>query len=240
MAELDSIIEDNKILTSNGTADKLRYYAGHHLRQVYDNEERQNGFLMFIDLVDSTKYKYEYPDLWQKRILHFLMHTQYFFKLLSYQFIKSMGDEVMLFRPFDGSMSIAEMAKYLIRIVFSVSRFLSHEYSIMNPSQVASDYQVGSVHTIRIKITVGEVHNATVFHPYYNENIDLIGEDIDRISRIKQMSSDNLFIADEGFVKALAINGGGFEHFFDDMIWRQKFKGIDDKVRFFAKEMPWD
>jgi hypothetical protein len=54
------------------------------------------------------------------------------------------------------------------------------------------------------------------------------------------MGFDSLFIADEGFAKALASNGGGFEHFFDEMQWRQKFKGIDKKVHFYAKEMPWD
>ena len=87
-------------------------------------------------------------------------------------------------------------------------------------------------------MTIGQVSNAKRFYPYFNEVYDLIGEDIDRISRIKQMGSENLFIADEGFVNALSENGGGFEKFFDGVSWKQNFKGIKKPVRFYGKDLP--
>jgi hypothetical protein len=60
----------------------------------------------------------------------------------------------------------------------------------------------------------------------------MIGEDVDRIARIKELGFENLFIADEGFVAALKENGAAFNNVFSEMIWKQKFKGIKEKVKF--------
>ncbi len=237
-AHLERIIAAHPRLSANGSDVHLRRMNESRTKQIYLLNNTMSGFLLFIDLVSSTQYKQDFPDRWQERIVHFLMYTKYALKTVDFEFIKFIGDEVMMFRPFDGKKSRSQIALDIFGFVASRQNWYASEVNRFNPALKGVDNSVDNPHRIKVKITLGEVTNAKVFYPYYNEAYDLIGEDVDRIARIKEMGYENLVIADEGFVRALSENGPAFTDAFSEMTWQQKFKGIKEKVKFFGKLLP--
>ena len=233
-ALLEGLLKDHPELTANGTDVFLRNLNANRVKQIYQLKKNTSGFLLFIDLVGSTQYKYDFPELWQERIIHFLMYTKYAMKTIDFDFIKFIGDEVMMFRPF-GTKSKSQVAQEIYSFFGARQDWYSSEINRFNPSLKNVEDKANSPHRIKVKITIGEVTDAKLFSPYYNEVYDLIGEDVDRIARIKELGYENLWIADQGYVEALALNGSGFETPFSKMVWQQKFKGIQDSVKFFGK-----
>jgi tetratricopeptide (TPR) repeat protein len=232
---LDRIIAGHPLLGANGTDVHLRKLNESRMKQIYLLNNTVSGFLLFIDLVSSTQYKHDFPERWQERIVHFLMYTKYALKTVDFDFIKFIGDEVMMFRPFDGKKSRSRIAQDIYGFVGSHQKWYSSEVNRFNPALNGVDDSVDNPHRIKVKITLGEVTGAKVFFPYYNEMYDLIGEDVDRIARIKELGYEDLVIADQGFVSALSENGPAFTDVFSEMVWQQKFKGIKEKVKFYGK-----
>jgi hypothetical protein len=234
-ALLERVIAAHPQLRGNGTDVHLRTLNESRTKQIYLLNNTISGFLLFIDLVNSTQYKHDFPDLWQERIVHFLMYTKYALKTVEFDFIKFIGDEVMLFRPFDGKKPKSQIAQEIFGFVAAHHNWYSNEVNRFNPALKGVDNSVDNPHRIKFKITLGEVKGAKVFHPYYNEVYDLIGEDVDRVARIKELGYENLVIADQGYVSALSENGAAFAEAFSHMVWQQKFKGIKEKVKFYGR-----
>ena len=237
-ALLERLLAAHPLLHANGTDVHLRNLNESRTKQIYVLNRNIDGFLLFIDLVGSTQYKHDFPDLWQERIVHFLMYSKYALKTVEFDFIKFIGDEIMMFRPFDGKKSRSRIAQEIFGFVASRQNWYSGEVNRFNPSLKGVDDSIDNPHRIKVKITIGEVKGAKVFFPYYNDVYDLIGEDVDRIARIKELGYENLVIADQGFVSALSENGPAFASVFSEMVWQQKFKGIKEKVKFYGKLLP--
>ena len=234
---LDGFFAKHPELEANGTRALIVEMFKSRVRQVFVQDERVSGFLLFVDLVSSTQYKRDFPDLWADRIVHFLMYTKYAFRTLSFDFIKFIGDEVMLFVPFTEGVDKADLAHEIFRFIFSKHGWYLEEVNRFNPALAGAADPANSPHRIKVKLTLGEVENAKLFHPYYNEHYDFIGKDVDRIARIKEMGHEDLVIVDEGFYRALAANGPAFAEAMSDLRWRQKFKGIDEEVRFYGRPL---
>jgi tetratricopeptide (TPR) repeat protein len=232
---LGTILANHPELKENGTDAYLKSLSENRIKQIYKLNNNISGFLLFIDLVSSTQYKHDFPELWQERIIHFLMYTKYSLKYPGFDFIKFIGDEVMMFRPFDGKKTKGQVAKDIFTFLCSRQNQYLSEVNRFNPSLRGEEFQADSPHRIRVKIALGEVTNAKLIFPYYDEIYDLIGEDVDRVARIKELGYENLIIADEGFVNALSENGPGFDSVFSDMVWQQKFKGIKERIKFYGR-----
>lgn len=223
-------------LVANGTRDVIGRLQEQRIKQVYVQEKSLSGFVLFVDLVGSTQYKRDFPELWPDRIVHFLMYTKYAFQTVGYDFIKFIGDEVMLFRPFrDGDKAAAAFETF--RFIFSRHGWYLAEVNRFNPALKGAAHPEKSPHRIKVKLTLGEVRNAKVFHPYYDATYDLIGSDVDRVARIKEMGHEDLVIVDEGFFQALSESGPACTEAMSDLRWRQKFKGIDEEVRFYGRSL---
>src|SRR5208283_3388425 len=117
VASLERMIAAHPRLRANGTDVHLRSLNESRTKQIYLLNNNISGFLLFIDLVNSTQYKHDFPGLWQERIVHFLMYTKYAFKTVEFDFIKFIGDEVMMFRPFDGKKSKSRIAQEIFGFV---------------------------------------------------------------------------------------------------------------------------
>jgi len=208
------------------------------LKQIYVQDKKTSGFLACSsDLVNSTQYKRDYPDLWPDRIVHFLMYTKYALRTVGFDFIKFIGDEVMLFLPFGEEVDKASVALESTDSSSLESPGTSRRSIAFNPTLGGGAHPTSSPHRIKVKMTLGEVTNAKVFNPYYDGTYDLIGKDVDRIARIKEMGHEDLVIVDEGFYRALSENGPAFAEALAELRWRQKFKGIDEEVRFYGKPL---
>jgi class 3 adenylate cyclase len=234
---LEALFARHPALVTNGTREVLLGMLESRLKQIYVQDKKISGFLLFIDLVNSTQYKRDYPDLWPDRIVHFLMYTKYALRTVGFDFIKFIGDEVMLFLPFGEKVDKASVALEVYRFIFSRKSWYLEEVNRFNPTLGGGAHPTSSPHRIKVKMTLGEVTNAKVFNPYYDETYDLIGKDVDRIARIKEMGHEDLVIADEGFYRALSENGPAFAEVLSELRWRQKFKGIDEEVRFYGKPL---
>ncbi|HEY3452058.1 MAG TPA: tetratricopeptide repeat protein [Myxococcales bacterium] len=234
---LQKFFADHPALVANGTRDAIAKLMESRIHQVYGQGQAISGFLLFVDLVNSTQYKRDFPELWPDRIVHFLMYTKYAFRTLGFDFIKFIGDEVMLFLPFDAKTDKAEQALSIYRFIFSRHSWYLDEVNRFNPALKGVAQPEKSPHRIAVKLALGEVTGAKVFHPYYDQTYDLIGRDVDRIARIKEMGHENLVIADQGFYEALIQNGPDFAEALSTLRWRQKFKGIDEEVRFYGKPL---
>lgn len=216
-------------------AARLRASLEGKVKQVYAADERISGFVLFIDLVDSSRYKREHPDTWKKRIIHFLVYTRYAFAWLGFDFLKFIGDEVMMFMPLkEGERKAA--AKHIYDFVIRNHWYLS-ELNRFNPAATAesggADY-----HEIKAKIFCGEVRNALLFQPSEEGPYDLVGEDLDSAARIKENGQPNLFVVDEGFMNALKDNGPGYSRAFGSFAWEGTFKGIGGTTKFYGEKVP--
>ncbi|OHD12454.1 MAG: hypothetical protein A2086_07310 [Spirochaetes bacterium GWD1_27_9] len=231
---LNDFIKEHPEITKNKNAEKLLEINETDIKQIYLHEKNISGFLVFIDLVNSTQYKKDFVDFWKARTIHFLMYTRGAFKYIGFDFIKFIGDEVMMFYPFKEDKTKNQLA---LEIYFFVLNWFLEELNRFNPTIKEGENDKSNPHIIKVKICIGEVNNAIVFNPFNDEKYDLIGEDVDKIARIKEVGYENLLIVDEGFKNALCANGGKLENEFSDMKWQQKFKGINEIVKFYGKSL---
>ncbi len=224
-------------MKEHGGFDRLSSLAANHVRQIYALDRHFSGFILFADLVGSTQYKREFPRLWPARILHFLMFSRLAFHFFGFDFIKFIGDEVMVFYPFNEMESKAQIALKIHNLFFDRQDWYLGELNRFNPALAHCPPDQENQHEIKVKIFVGEVRDALVFSPTADEHYDLIGADVDRAARLKEMASENLVVVDDAFRAALAQNGPAFAGVFDDMRWKKDFKGIRGKTGFYGKFM---
>jgi len=207
------------------------------IRQIYGQNRHATGFIMFVDLVNSTGYKQQFPGHWRERIVHFLLYTRFAFRYVGFDFIKFIGDEVMLFFPFDRGVAPAEAARRTYEFLFGKSPWYPVEANRFNPALDFERGEAGSPHEIKVKIYIGLVRDALVFSPNSDASYDLVGEDVDRAARIKEMAAENLVVVDDGFRNALAENGGPFARAFSGMIWKYRFKGFSERISFYGQQL---
>ncbi|MBP7554076.1 MAG: hypothetical protein KA885_11680 [Spirochaetes bacterium] len=235
---LKEFVKKYPILSEKNIDKKLLKVNETDIKQIYLHQENISGFLLFVDLVNSTQYKKEYPENWKARTIHFLMYTRGALQYIGFDFIKFIGDEVMMFFPFTESKSKSQIAIEIYYFILGKQNWYMEELNRFNPTGDKSGSDESNPHNIGVKICIGEVNSATVFNPYNDEKYDLIGEDVDRIARIKEVGYENLCIIDKGFKDSLAENGEFFNKEFSEMKWRQKFKGINEIVEFYGRFLP--
>jgi tetratricopeptide (TPR) repeat protein len=233
--KLESLKTEIPMLADRGVYASLRRFFDTQFNQIYGPKRYLSGFIIFIDLVNSTGYKIEFPDRWRERIIHFLLYTRFALKYVGYDFIKFIGDEVMLFFPFTKDVGPAAAAKRTYYHLFTKDSWFPTEANRFNPAYEFEKDEKDSPHEIKVKICIGLVRDALVFSPNSDAYYDLVGEDVDRVARIKEMGMENLVIVDDGFRDALAENGGVFAQTFTDMSWKYKFKGLKEKVNFYGR-----
>ncbi len=225
-------------LNQSGLTERLRTLHETQIRRIYSGEKRATGFVLFADLVSSTQYKAQFPDRWQARTIHFLMYTRLTFKYMGFDFLKFIGDEVMMFRPFGSPEEATRIAKEFYDFVFSRDSWYPVEANRFNPAYDIDLGETGSPHELKVKLYIGEVRDALVFSPNGDELYDLIGEDVDRAARLKEMGTDNVAIVDEGFRGYLAANRGHYETAFDELRWTARFKGFSKRIPFYGRTIP--
>lgn len=217
---------------------RLLKIASDQIHEVYSNTSSADGFVIFIDLVNSTKYKSMYPHLWKERTIYFLKYTRYSFLFAGFDFIKFIGDEVMMFYPFRSGETKAESAKKIFKHIFGKDRWYADELNRFNPALLLETDGNLQDHLIKFKICIGEVNGATIFSPNSDKWYDLIGQDIDRTARIKEMGMANCVVVDDGFRSALGDNEGPYSQAFDGLRWEMPFKGFDEKIHFYGRLLP--
>lgn len=234
-ARLEAEIAARPALAASRTADRLRAALESRIRQVYAADRHISGFVLFADLVDSSRYKREHPDTWRRRIIHFLLYSRYSFAYLGFQFLKFIGDEVMMFWPLEEAEK-PQAARLLFDFIVR-NRWYLDEVNRFNPARFAEGGG-GEEHEIKVKVFCGEVRDALVFHPSDEGPFDIVGEDVDRAARIKESAQPNFLVVDGGFRDALRANGGAYAEAFRSLAWEGAFKGIGGVTAYYGERIP--
>ena len=214
------------------------------LDKNYKKAKNISGIIMFIDLVGSTKYKEDNPYNWEELIFKFLKRTTDFFIKDSpqhkFDLIKYIGDEVMFFHKFEPKMALPEKQKIANDIYHLIFNKNNKEYiksinELCEPKYLAQNSEKNNM--IKVKMFISVVENAKILLPYENINntiYDLIGPDVDRAARIKEMASSNMLVSESSFINLLKDD---YSNAMKKYTWQKRFKGIDEDICFYARKL---
>ena len=191
------------------------------------------GFLVWIDLIDSTKLKIEKYNEWYEKILYFLNMTTVIFDTIEYKTLKYIGDEVMLFRKISDNDDPTSLAKQIYDFIFDKQKWYFEELERFNPNKKEKIY---------VKICISYVEEIIELEDLKEENkyFDILGTDIDVSARIKNLATKKLIVANEKYVKLLHLNKGKYLKYFKEYKWKNIFKGNEEEITYYAEEIIQD
>jgi class 3 adenylate cyclase len=198
-----------------------------------------SGILLWIDMVDSTKYKEKNPETWPERMLYFYKMTSIIFENFQYKTVKYIGDEVMFFRPFDeGDEDIN--VKQIYDIIFN-EKWYFEEINKYNPT-IEDDKDNKDEDKIYVKICISVVRNVVKVFDIREgiekkDEYDIIGKDVDASARIKGLATKKMVVVNDEFTKCLYRNRGKYDGCFKKYSWKSEFKGIDDEITYYGHQI---
>jgi len=207
-----------------------------YILDINKKKEKVSGILLWIDLVDSTKSKENKE--WPVRMLYFLTMTSIIFNNFSYKTIKYIGDEVMLFRPFDPNEEKVNV-KQIYDIIFD-EKWYFDEINKFNPTLKDNNDNTNDNY-IKVKICIAVVEDVVKVYDIRNgqdkDEYDIIGNDIDTSARIKNLARKNMVVVNEKFKKYLDDNRGKYSECLKQYIWKSEFKGIVNEITYYGQEI---
>jgi len=197
-----------------------------------------SGMLIWIDLVNSTEYKENGYKEWYERILYFLNMTTAIFNILSYNTLKYIGDEVMLFKQIENNGEFTDAAKIIYDIFFDKQKWFFEEINRFN-EKLTNDNLKKEQERIKVNICISAVENIIKVEDLRSKDkkYDIYGSDVDKSARIKGLARDNLVVVNERFVELLNCNKGDYSNSFNQYTWKGKMKGIFKEIKYYGKEI---
>lgn len=195
-----------------------------------------SGFLIWIDLIDSTKLKIDKRKSkeWYKKIFYFLNMTTVIFDTMEYETLKYIGDEVMLFKQIkqnEKKDDIISHAKQIYDFIFDKQRWYFGELERFYPNE-----------KFYVKICISFVKKVIKLEDINKEDkhFDILGSDIDFSSRIKGLAKKNLVVANDKYVDLLRNNKGNYSTYFKEYKWKDIFKGSKNEIIYYAEKIDQD
>lgn len=204
------------------------------------------GFIIFIDLCDSTEFKKNDTDKWYSRLLHFYIQTEIVMrntisanlsKPIDIHLLKFIGDEIMFFIPYDKeneSEKFVHLGKNIMTFLENLRKELNYTYYtnigridyILNYEDDENEHKNNENINIKIVIT----YATELLKHFFNENdptkFDILGIEVDYTARLKELCKKNMIICNKDF-KDLYNNANNYKKKFISL-GEFKLKGISD------------
>ena|GEM_PF-5327297 len=184
-------------------------------------QHKIKGFIISVDLCNSTEYKKEKEEKWFKRLLHFYQGTESFLKSSLIRKItdeqekediskrvhvlKYIGDEVMLFIEFDSKKDTSIKSILLSNLIFfleNLRKNLNENYFIKYPDYNANNFDTVlnyEKHSDKIDIKVVITYAEDLIKYDMGKTFDILGVEVDFWSRIKELCKENMILVNDSF-----------------------------------------
>ncbi len=158
-----------------------------------------------------------------------------------FDLIKYIGDEVMLFYKFKND--ITEKEKIIVaNNIYDLLYYNNDKEYIKSINELCVsnllEPKIENKYEIETKIFVGLIEKAKMLLPYKhitNDIYDLIGPDVDRAARIKEMASPNMLVTEKKFKDLLCAK---YQSKLTEYKWKKLFKGIkNEQVYFYGRNL---
>jgi len=201
-----------------------------------------SGFVIFIDLCNSTEFKMKFKEEWFERLIHFYTATEKHLmdKLSDFieqvHLLKYIGDEIMFFIEEKTNGDHCKDFKLLLEVadfIETIREYLNRSYFLdIKPSNVEEStipkmisYEFAD-EKIDIKTCITYVNEVNKYTFNKGENFDILGSPVDLSARLMGLCKENMVICNHDFAQMFA--GTNHQKKFKN-IGTFEMKGIDDK-----------
>jgi len=172
------------------------------------NKAKIQGFILSIDLCDSTAFKEKSDKEWFTRLLHFYERTEEYLKEIlekqEVKLLKYIGDEVMFFIHFNNTdnddIQNNVLLNQIINFLETIRKELNETYYVKKNTEEIVGCESNIDDKIDIKIVITYATDLIELERE-GETIDILGIEVDFWARIKELAKENMILVDQNFQK---------------------------------------
>jgi tetratricopeptide (TPR) repeat protein len=202
-----------------------------------------SGILVWIDFVESTKFKYEKVknnDIrWYILFQYFFNMTTAIFDNFGYKTLKYIGDEIMLFKEFSKNDKRHIQAKQIYDFLFDNQKWYFDEINRLNPI-AQNDHEIHvniCISVVKDVLIVNDIKNDISDNEGTKKIYDILGPAVDLSARIKGLAKKKFAVANAAYQELLAKNGKEYSKVFNEYKWKNKLKGVGEEIiTYYGKE----
>ncbi len=170
------------------------------------DEDLLNGFIIFIDLCNSTSFKQKMKEEWYNRLIHFYKSSEEFLRATLKEFdkninlLKYIGDEVMFFIEDKSHKDNPKFLKAIATYLNSVRDNMNTVYFINNNDEKNMIAYEKNDKKIDIKTCITYVEKVKKYK-INDSQFDILGTPVDFSARLMSLCKENIIVCNHDFVE---------------------------------------
>jgi class 3 adenylate cyclase len=173
------------------------------------DKELLNGFIIFIDLCNSTSFKQLMQEEWFDRLIHFYKSSEEYLRDIlkefekNVYFLKYIGDEVMFFIEDKSLKNNSKFLKAILTYLKSVRDNMNTVYFINKNEERSVIAYEKNEKKIDIKTCITYVEKVKKYK-INDSQFDILGTPVDFSARLMSLCKENIIVCNHDFVELLS------------------------------------